>query len=298
LSPHGFFWSPVDSASLRAPLRIPGFRPVAGSGEPVPLLWAARFGGALLGRRIVLDPEGGGEDAAGVGPLGTRAATLNLESARILSRLLEGAGARVRLTREGDFALSEVERVQVAERFAPDRVLRIGHGAGPPRLGYYFSSLAGRRWAEGTSRWLAAMGVADSVAPLEDAHYVVQQTSCPALRVSAIPLDEVGERRLLEPASLRREAYALLVALAADLAPPSASWAVDELALERAAGGPASHALVEIGGTVLMADRAGLVRWVRGEPGALDVAVHQHGRVVPVGVLLDSVRGSRFALPP
>ena len=61
--------------------------------------------------------------------------------------MLEAAGADVKLTREGDYALSDVERVQISEAFRADRFLRIGHAPEPPMIGYYFSSPGGRAWA-------------------------------------------------------------------------------------------------------------------------------------------------------
>src|SRR5205807_2429043 len=78
-----------------------------------PLAWTALFEGALHGRRIVLDPEGGGDETAGMGPSGTRAAFYNMDVARALEAYLVAAGAEVRLARTADVAASDVERVRV-----------------------------------------------------------------------------------------------------------------------------------------------------------------------------------------
>ena len=132
----GFVRLPRDSSGAVHVPALPGYR-----AWPADSVLPPRFvpiaGGALHGRRIVIDPEGGGEDAAGQGPGGTRAASLNLESAHILAGFLAAAGAEVRLTREGDFALSEVERVQTSEAFQAERFLRIGHRTAAPRLGHH-----------------------------------------------------------------------------------------------------------------------------------------------------------------
>jgi N-acetylmuramoyl-L-alanine amidase len=298
LSPDGFYWTALDDSGRCDPPALLGYRPVPGSGTPVPLSWSARFGGALRGQRIVLDPEGGGEDAAGLGPTGTRGASLNLEVARALAGYLRSAGARVLLTREGDYALSEVERVQRAEGFLPHRVLRIGHRAEAPRLGYYFASAVGKRWAARAAAWLGRLGVAAPPA-VEDAQYVLQQTSCPALYVSALPLGTgEGETRLLEPGFLRREAYALLVALAEDLRAEPVAWPADSLALAESGGAPAARALVAVGGLLHQADSGGVVRFARTEPGALEVQAVPPRGPAPLGVLLESSRGSRIVLPP
>src|SRR5439155_22532400 len=123
-----------SSGSVRVP-NLAGFRP-----WPADSNWPPRFtaiaGGALIGKRITLDPDGGGEADGGTGPSGTRAANLNLDVARALAGLLEAAGAEVRLTRSGDFALSDVERVQINEAFRADHFVRIGHRAERPMVGY------------------------------------------------------------------------------------------------------------------------------------------------------------------
>ena len=68
----GFATLAADSPA-GAPL-VPGFR-FAGADTTWPPRMTAIAGGALHGRRIMLDPEGGGDDAAGLGPQGTRAAS-------------------------------------------------------------------------------------------------------------------------------------------------------------------------------------------------------------------------------
>src|SRR6185503_455479 len=149
--------------------------------------WPPRFvalaGSALHGRRIALDPEGGGDDAAGSAPGGTRASALNLEVARALAAMLEASGAQVALTREGDHAVSELGRVQAAEAFHAERYLRIGHASAAPIAGHYFNSGGGRRWAQRTARTFAALGL-PSPPPGESAKYPLAQASAVALYVS------------------------------------------------------------------------------------------------------------------
>ena len=308
----GFVCLPRDSTGgLRLP-RLAGYRPWATEHEailaprdtaeaqefvPVPAAaseWPPRFvaiaGGALHGRRIVIDPAGGGDESAGQGVSGARAATLNLQVARALAGFLGAAGAEVRLTREGDFALSDVERVEISENFHADRFLRIGHAPEPPMIGYYYSSPGGRAWALHAR---AAFDSLDLKAPplAEDAQYPLQQTSCPALYVSPARVDApASEERLLSPGALRAEAYALYLSLALEWA-PGASWPRDSLTVSDAAGAPLSRLPVTLGGAlVLETDALGRVRFVRTEPGPMLVEVPQQAATLR-RVLLDFERG-------
>ena len=279
---------PDSSGAARAP-RLAGFR-AWGADTTWPPRYTAVAGGALAGKRIVLDPEGGGDDAAGSGPSGTRASAFNLEVARALGGMLEAAGAQVGLTRTGDASVSEVERVQVAEAFRADRVLRIGHAAAPPVAGHYFSGAPGRRWGQRVAAACAALGLADSLPVHDVAKYVLTQVSATALYASLARVDDrVSEARLLAPGGLRAEAFALYLALARDFA-PSDDWAPDTIEVRDRDGQPVPGALVTLGGTlVLQAGADGLVRFVRTESGPIEAAC-EDSRVGARMLLLDSVR--------
>ena len=265
-------WSEAATSEVRAPV-VGGdsLPPVPTPGPTWPPRFVAIAGGALHGRRIVIDPAGGGDDSGGEGPGGTRAATVNLEVARALAGFLSAAGAEVKLTRDGDVALSDVARVQLSEAFRPDRFLRIGHATEPPMIGFYFSSTAGKAWASRTQSAFASLGIVPPRAA-EDAQYVVQQASCPALYVSPVRIDAPGsEARLLAPGTLRAEAYALFVALAHEWA-PSAAWPADSLEVHDAAGRAMAGLPIRLGGAlVIETDALGRVRFARTEPGAVEI---------------------------
>ncbi len=296
----GFAVVDCDSFHLPTVPTLPGYRPWAQevvSGDYLhawPWPWPPRFtavaGGALIGKRITLDADGGGEADGGTGAGGTRAANLNLEVARALAGFLAAAGAEVRMTREGDLSMSEVERVQTSEAFHADRFLRIGHRAEPPMLGYYFSSAGGKRWAESTRVTLAMLGL-PAPKSAEDAQYPLQQTSCPALYVSVARIDAAAsETRLAEPAAVRAEAYALYLGLAREWA-GDAAWAADSITVRDADGRPAAGAAVTLGGSItLLTDQRGIVRYVRTESGPMDLDI-VHPRVREHRVLLDSSTG-------
>ncbi|HTK31498.1 MAG TPA: N-acetylmuramoyl-L-alanine amidase [Candidatus Saccharimonadaceae bacterium] len=285
-------WPTRDDAELapRDTAAVDSFVPVPATAPTWPPRFAAIAGGALHGRRITLDPAGGGEDAAGMGPSGTRASSLNLEVARALAAFLRAAGADVALTRSGDVSMSDVERVQVSEAFHSDRFVRIGHAAEPPMLGYYFSSAGGRHMAESAAAAFTALGLA---APrlAEDAQYPLQQTSCAALYVSPARVDvAASEMALLAPGALRAEAYALFVGLAREWA-PGAVWPADSLDVRDAAGQPVPGAAVTLGGALVVeTDALGRARFVRTEPGAIEASV-EDPRVRGRALLLESARG-------
>jgi N-acetylmuramoyl-L-alanine amidase len=289
----GFAVLPRDSAGAIAVPQLLGFRRWADDSAGAPG-FVPVAGAVLQGRRITLDPEGGGEDPAGTGASGTRAAHINLEVARILAAFLSAAGAEVHLTRTGDLALSEVERVQGSEDFRADRYLRIGHRA--RRFGHYFSSAAGRRWAERTGAVFASLALAAPPAG-EDALYPLQQTSCPALYASPARVDSAGdEAALLAPGALRAEAYALFLGLAREWA-PDAVWAVDSLEVRDQTGAPVPGARLTLGGAlVLETDRIGRVRFARTEPGPIEALVDEP-RIRARAVLLDSTRGAVLTGP-
>lgn len=263
-----------------------GFRRWAAE-TPLPPRFVAVAGGALAGHRIVLDPEGGGDDPAGVGPGGTRAAPLNLEVARILEGFLRAAGARVALTRRGTEPLSEVARVRIGEAFHAERYLRIGHRAEPPRFGHYYASDAGRRWGQRAARELDRLGLPAPIVR-EEAMYALQQTSSTALFASPARVDR-DEARLLAPGALRAEAYALYVALAREWAGDT-DWPADSIEVRDDSGRPTPRALVEVGGLLLETDAGGRVRFARTEAGPLDIALVVAGAITR-RILLDSDRG-------
>jgi len=298
LNRDGFLSLPLDSSGAVAIPRLAGFRRVDAD-SVWPPRFAAVVGGALQGRRIALDPEGGGDDPAGSAPGGTRASALNLEVARALASMLAAAGAAVVMTRDGDHAVSELERVQVSETFRAERYLRIGHANTGPTAGYYFNSGGGKRWAQRVSACLASLGM-DTVRVAESAKYPLAQVSAVALYVSPARVDS-AEARLLASGRLRAEAYVLFLALAQELAtslsPPPAAWPLDSLRVLDADGAPRPGAAVTLGAALVVAtDSSGTVRFARTEPGNLPVEVLTNG-VRLRAVLLESERGRVLQVP-
>ncbi|MEY4375290.1 MAG: hypothetical protein RL760_1457, partial [Candidatus Eisenbacteria bacterium] len=292
LDRNGFATLPAASPAT-SPL-VPGFRFV-GADTLWPPRMAAIAGGVLHDRRIMLDPEGGGDDTGGLGPGGTRAASLNLEVARALAGMLRAAGAEVALTREGEGAVSELERVQASEAFAATHFLRIGHAMAPPIAGHYFSSGGGRRWGQLLAATLDTLGLG-TLGVGESAKYPLAQVSAVALYASLARVDR-DESALLAPGRLRAEAHALFLTLARLFAPADAVWPLDTLTVLEADGRPVAGVPVRLGGgLVLSSDAQGRVRFARTEPGDLVLAI-EDATTPTRSVLLDSMRGGEVRLP-
>jgi N-acetylmuramoyl-L-alanine amidase len=288
--PEDSVWLSPRPASAASAVRIPalaGYRMPAENGTWPPRL-VALLGGALHGKRIVLDPDGGGDASGGTGASGARGASLALAVCRALAGFLAAAGADVRLTREGDASVSEVERVQISEAFRADRFLRVGFRADAPQLGHYFSSAAGKRWAERTRLELERLSLPAPPAG-ENVQYPITQTSCVAMAAMLGRIDDPAtEERLLSTGTLRASAYALFLGLAREFSSGEA-WPLDSIAVRDEEGRAVAGAAVSIGALVLETDALGRARFARTELGALEVAVDD-SRIRARGVLLDSAR--------
>lgn len=266
---------------------LPGFREWK-SDAVRPVRFVAIANGALHEHRILLDPAGGGDDPAGLNASGTRGAQLNLDVARMLQGMLEAAGATVQLTRNSDVPVSEFERVRIAESFHAERYVRIGHAPAPARLGHYFSSAAGKRWAANLAEIAASLGLPrPSIG--DDAQYPIQQASATALFVQLGRVDSTGGAfGAPDPARLRREAYATYLSLAREWT-PQVDWPLDTLTVRDTDGTPVPRAAVRLGTLVFQSDSLGIVRFARTEPGPMLVEVD--GMPEATRVLLDSDHG-------
>ncbi len=136
----------------------------------------------LHGRTIVLDPAGGGTNNDGVFGLGTRGSDINLATAKRARDLLEGAGARVLLTRTGEVAPDAQQKVLMAGNSKADLFLTIGRASpgGQPQVLHHPGSHLGSKWARAMS---SAMAPLDSLTMGQSYAYLLRHTACPALEV-------------------------------------------------------------------------------------------------------------------
>ena len=94
-------------------------------------------GTALDGATIVIDPGHGGPEPGSVGPSGLTEKVVNLAVAGFAKRALEAGGAKVVLTRPGDYRITLEARAKIVRALAPKAFVSIHHNAEPdgPRDG-------------------------------------------------------------------------------------------------------------------------------------------------------------------
>ena len=129
---------------------------------------------------------------------------------RELAAMLSGAGARVL-----SFApeTPDAEKVAGSERFGAQRYVRIEPTSeGRASVLHYPDSRSGEKLAAALARWWGKVVLETEPRLAEDAHYVLRQTSSPAV-VVRVP----AGLRLRERVVAHRAAYALYLALLEDL---------------------------------------------------------------------------------
>jgi N-acetylmuramoyl-L-alanine amidase len=112
-------------------------------------------GTPIAGADVVLDPGHGGNETGAVGPAGAQEKTVNLAVAQAVQRDLEERGAKVVLTRTGDYRVTLATRAAISNALHPQVFLSIHHNADPdgpsPRPGtesyYQIRSAASKRLA-------------------------------------------------------------------------------------------------------------------------------------------------------
>ncbi len=171
---------------------------------------------ALSGKKIVIDPGHGGNDAGAIGPTGVMEKTVTLKVALELRRLLEAEGAQVILTREGDTTVSakgakasDIEelgaRCEVANRISADIFISI-HADSFTRpeargtTGYYYSkstSGRGQKLADCIRRNLVEQLGTPSRGTQPCNFYVVKNTDMPATLIELGFISNKEEEQLL-----------------------------------------------------------------------------------------------------
>jgi len=232
---YGFAGTNVDPV-----IAAPGYRPAraGGAGEVVLSPW---FNGVLLGKRVVLDPQGGTPRVAGVGAMGLASTHVNLRVANYLAGFLRNAGAEVKLARTTEEVPLPEDVARMTNRFPADRYIEIRHPAtsGDSTLAlssYFFpGSARGKSMAQAIGATAAArLGVAHR-GPAETVTFPLQQTACPAI-VIALPsiANRDEEMRLAQAWYLREQAYALFIGiLAMAEAPADGTLTVDITGTDR-----------------------------------------------------------------
>ncbi len=264
---------------------------------------APLWGGVLAGKKIILDAEGGGDDARAIGANGLRASDANLETVLFLEDYLIRAGAEVHLTRRMDAGLDNVSRVRFGLQRDPDFFLSVGYRMPEPGMGEKAGeggTRAGARWSGGTeiSRdiiayvrdALSASPASDDVfstAPLpgeihnwsswEVMHAAQKYT---AFHVCPLLFDgpDVAER-LANTATSRKAALGIAQGLAAWAGASNSNTGVLRGQVVDAQGQPESDALVELDGSlVTQTEQDGMFVFRFLKPGGHNVIVRTAGK--------------------
>ena len=171
----------------------------------------------LSGKKIVIDPGHGGNDAGAIGPTGVMEKNVTLKVSLELKRLLEAAGAQVIMTRETDTTVSakgakasDIEelgaRCDVANRIGADIFISI-HADSFTRpeargtTGYYYSkstSGRGQKLADCIRRNLVEQLGTPSRGTQPCNFYVVKHTDMPATLIELGFISNKDEEKLLD----------------------------------------------------------------------------------------------------
>jgi len=89
-----------------------------------------RGGDPIGGATVVLDPGHGGEETGTTGPAGLVERDLNLAVAQRTKAALEREGAKVVLTRTGDYRITLRTRAEIAQNLQPPVFISIHHNGG------------------------------------------------------------------------------------------------------------------------------------------------------------------------
>ncbi|MFZ1947437.1 MAG: N-acetylmuramoyl-L-alanine amidase [bacterium] len=197
----------------------------------------------------------------------------NLAVARKLRDLLEAAGIRADLTTSGEEPVTDETRLKRAEAFGPAVLVSIASPAGadlqasPASVGHYPESAAGQAMAKLVAEEIElALGGEVNIA--ETADYMIQQPTCPAIRVELGADAPAGETGAEVPAAeVWRAAQALMCAVVRFLGVDRAS--TTSLAVRVTEGGrPAAACLVTLDGALeAVTDAAGEVTFAMIEAG-------------------------------
>jgi N-acetylmuramoyl-L-alanine amidase len=217
----GVYFLPINDSADQW-IVAAGYEPRRNPSEQDTLYLTPWYDGKLLGRRFVIDPEGGQGPEAGMGALGLSGPFVNLQVALYLAEYLESAGAVVELTRRSEQTLSPRDVVALTNRFRAERYIEIRHRTAPADSGlavnaYFFpGSGSGKTLAKDLQASAARrLGLAVRV-PMEQVTFPLQQTACPAVVVEYPAISSLDEElRLGEPWYQRQQAYGVFAGILA-----------------------------------------------------------------------------------
>jgi N-acetylmuramoyl-L-alanine amidase len=243
------------------------------------------YGGALLGKKIVVDPEFGGLVPGAVGPTGLLASDENMETARYLVHYLETAGAEVELTINPGEDLSLYSRVRFANTENAELFISLRRTSGTietvPRvtLFAYPTSTQGKKLGSLILDSFRAMSDMRTFGPVEAADYVLQQTGSPAVIVDLNNIsDPLIEEELYGTQRNRQEAYAVFAGILQYYMPSTAAMAEISGRITDQDGNPVGNAVVNLDKTIyIQTDSQGLFKFTVVEPRNYKLSIEAKG---------------------
>jgi len=211
----GFFV--IERAPGERPLEVSrrGFRKTlaAHGGDAYPSVRLDTYFKSLAsGIVLTVDAAGGGEETGWIGPTGVKASDLNLALARRLAGLFSSAGIGVKLTRDTDHKVGPEQRVLASEDANSTLLISISHRENEDRkviLGHFPGSSGGNRISGILSDELGDISDYETEVT-ETADYLIQQTSCPAVKIVFPVGESVSEELdLTETLNTWTRAYAI-----------------------------------------------------------------------------------------
>jgi N-acetylmuramoyl-L-alanine amidase CwlD len=164
-------------------------------------------GNPFKGKIIVVDPGHGGSDPGAVGYTGLQEKVVNLAVAQNLITLLKAAGAEVIVTRSGDLSVSNLKRVELANKSGADLFVSIhanaftnpeSNGTETHYCGNNENSSASRFLAQQLQReLLSALGLRDRGVKA-NSFYVLTKAEMPSALVELGFITNLEEEELLK----------------------------------------------------------------------------------------------------
>jgi N-acetylmuramoyl-L-alanine amidase len=226
-----------------------------------PTIRMDRFYSAITaGTTVAVDPEGGGSETGWVGPTGIAASDLNLEIARRLAEALRSAGVDARLTRDTDDEVGAGERVTVCESSRSALLVSLTHAEtkdGRILIEHFPESRGGILLSEYLAEEMETL-VHEESRIGETADYLIQQASCPAVKITfPVGKNPGDETEASDIYNLWARAYPVWCAVLRYLGVDAQeTFAAAGRVTSR--GKPAGHAVVMIDGNLeILADARG-----------------------------------------
>lgn len=166
----------------------------------------------LVGKTIVLDAGHGGDDNGACGRQGTREKDNNLEIVMRLKDLLEAAGAKVVLTRTGDYFVSLYERSFLANFVRADLFISV-HTNNQPDLNArgmevyrYRNRTAAQSLAEDILRRMGQTTGLKPVKVMQESFIVIRESEMPGVLVEVGYLSNFEEENIIRTPEFRADA--------------------------------------------------------------------------------------------